>query len=326
MRPYRSLFWPILLIGVGVVWLLGNLNLIPDVSLIGLLRLWPVLLIVAGLDLLFARSSAIIGGLIGLLAVAFVLVVLVAGQSLGLSSQPELIRETFSEPLGDASAAHITLDLEAAPTHLEAAVDSNDLIHADIDYFGAVQFEVSGSDVKRVRLSTSNDSLNWMYFTTAPRRDWRISLAPQIPLDLTIDSGSGSANLDLSGLTLSDFALDSGSGSIDLSLPAGDEAYQAMVDSGSGSVDIDVPCGAGITLQLDGGSGARNVNVAEDCPLRVEVRDGGSGAIRLPSTLERISGSGGEDEGVWESSDYSEALPHIFIRVLSQGSGSLTVR
>jgi len=28
-RGYRSIFWPILLVGVGVIWLLANLEIIP---------------------------------------------------------------------------------------------------------------------------------------------------------------------------------------------------------------------------------------------------------------------------------------------------------
>ena len=53
---YRSLFWPILLIGVGVVWLLGNLGYIPMPSLRMLIRLWPLILIVITvvLSLLYA--------------------------------------------------------------------------------------------------------------------------------------------------------------------------------------------------------------------------------------------------------------------------------
>ena len=54
-RRYRSLFWPVILIGIGVLWLLGNLGIIEPVSLGGLLRFWPVLLIVAGLDMDFRR-------------------------------------------------------------------------------------------------------------------------------------------------------------------------------------------------------------------------------------------------------------------------------
>jgi len=45
---YRSLFWPIVLIGIGVVWLLGNLGILTGANLVVLFRLWPLVLIVVG--------------------------------------------------------------------------------------------------------------------------------------------------------------------------------------------------------------------------------------------------------------------------------------
>ena len=43
---YRSMFWPVILIGVGVIWLLSNLGLLPAASIAWLLNLWPLILIV----------------------------------------------------------------------------------------------------------------------------------------------------------------------------------------------------------------------------------------------------------------------------------------
>ena len=53
-KTYRSFLWPILLIGVGVIWLLSSLGIIPSANLAALVSLWPLILIVIGLDLLFA--------------------------------------------------------------------------------------------------------------------------------------------------------------------------------------------------------------------------------------------------------------------------------
>jgi hypothetical protein len=63
---YRSGFWPVVFLGVGTIWLLGNLGYLPGLNLYALASLWPLLLIGLGLDLLIGRRSFWIGVLIGL--------------------------------------------------------------------------------------------------------------------------------------------------------------------------------------------------------------------------------------------------------------------
>ena len=110
---YRSLFWPILLIGVGAFWLLANLDILPDVNFRFLLRLWPVALIAFGLDVLFARKSPLLGALIGVGAVALVIALVFFAPDLGIETSGELKTLEFSEPLGGADEARVVLDLES---------------------------------------------------------------------------------------------------------------------------------------------------------------------------------------------------------------------
>lgn len=325
-RSYRSLFWPILLLGVGVVWLLSNLGYITPVNWVSLLRLWPVLLIVAGLDLLFGRTSSVLGGLIGLLAVAFIVFMLVAGPGLGVTRAPELIRDHFTEPVGEATSATVSLALGSTPSRVYALDEASDeLFDATIEHFGQASFTASGEQTKTVRLSLNPAGVNWLDTLGAPARRWEIGLSRRIPLDLTINSGSGSVSLDLEGLLLDRLSVDSGSGSIQVRLPDTPGPYQAHMESGSGSVRVDVPCSAGIALHVDGGSGSQNLDVPNDCPLRVEVRDSGSGSIRLPGNLERVEGRAGQDQGVWQSSDYETSRPHVWIVLDGHGSGSFNL-
>jgi len=82
-RQQRSLFWPVLLIGVGIALLLSQLGVIAAISWGLLLRFWPVLLIVAGLDLLLGRRAPILGTLLGILVLALVLGLLALGPAAG---------------------------------------------------------------------------------------------------------------------------------------------------------------------------------------------------------------------------------------------------
>jgi hypothetical protein len=322
-RPYRSFFWPILLIGIGVIWLLGNMNLIPAVSLGVLFRLWPILLIVAGLDLLFGRFSPVIGAVIGLLAVAAIVVLLFAAPALGLPAAPEVVTEQFTEPIGQATSATILLDLSSPRTTISALSNSENLLDATLQHLGNARLTSSGVENRRLSLSTVGTTTNWFDVVGSGPRRWDIGLSPSIPMELTIDSGSGGGDFDLSGLMLTRLSIDSGSGSIELDLPDSEDAYEARINSGSGSVRVDVPC-SNIELRMDSGSGSIQVNVPADCPLRVEVLSGGSGSVNLPNSLDQVRGD--NDEGEWQSSDYSSAAERLLIIMEDQGSGSFSVR
>lgn len=66
----RDLFWPVLFVGFGLLWLLVNLNRLPFDNLGVLIGLWPALLMAAGLDLMVGRRWPVVGALLGALVAA----------------------------------------------------------------------------------------------------------------------------------------------------------------------------------------------------------------------------------------------------------------
>ena len=88
---YRSFFWPVLMLGAGVIWLLINMNIISTENLRILYDLWPILLIIAGLDVLFSRKLAFIGALLALLAITAVIYVLIYGSPFAFLSTAGLL-------------------------------------------------------------------------------------------------------------------------------------------------------------------------------------------------------------------------------------------
>ena len=55
MSTRRGVFWPLLLIALGLIFLLQNFGVISGVSWLAVASLWPLLLILIGLDIAFAR-------------------------------------------------------------------------------------------------------------------------------------------------------------------------------------------------------------------------------------------------------------------------------
>lgn len=326
-RRYRSFFWPTVLIGVGLVWLLANLGIISPVSINSILRLWPLILIVLGLDLLFGHRASWAGALIGILAVAAVIGFLVFGTQLGIQTSNTAMTETFSEPAGDASSANFYLELSSEPVEIYSLTASDKLIDAKIGHTGTIDFSVTGDQSKTVRIAKYSDPGNWLTWDFSLNSlKWDIGLTPALPVDITLDGGSGSVNADLSGLQLNSLHADMGSGSSRFTLPRSDQAYEAVINSGSGSVSLDLPAETNLTLYLDSGSGSLNVNLPKDTAVMIEVLDSGSGSLNLPDVLQSVSGSYGDGMGKWQTAGYDSAAVKIHIQVTNRGSGSVNFR
>ncbi len=325
-RRDRSLFFPIVLIGVGVVWLLVNFGLIQGFTLGRLLRLWPLFLIAAGLELLVGRGRAWISAVIGLLTVGAAVALLMYGQQLGLAQGSALKTESFSAPLDNATRAQVTLDLAQYAAQVGPTTAASNLVEADLAFTGAAVFDVSGSGSaqKSVRVGVTNDFSDPFAFMDDFDAQWQIGLSPAVPLDLTIDGGSGSADFQLQTLDLEALTLDAGSGQIDLALPAG-AAYDATIIGGSAGIDITVLAGTQATLRFDGGSGGLTIEVPDGLAVRLEVQDSGSGGVRHPNGWETVR-AGNNDEGVWQTPGFDTASLQFTIIVTDLGSGSVTVR
>lgn len=329
---YRSLFWPIVLIGVGVFWLLGNLDILPEYSLWTLFRLWPLALIVIGLDIMIGRRSPVIGGLIGLGAVALVLVLVFAGPSLGLTPpEAELITERFTERIGNATSARINLDLDIGKTTLDALSDPNTLIDAEITHVGEINFAVQGDKQKTISISHRASQFvfdDWFWTTDIDieRTWWAISLSPELPLTLNIDGSVGQSIIDLSELQIEDLEVDGDIGDFQITLPAMEKTYDVDINGGIGAFEVILERGAAVNLTIDGDVGEFVIDVPADAAVRLDA-DIDIGNINVPSNFVRLS-SGDDligESGVWETPGFDDAQVKIVI-VFKGGVGDLTVR
>jgi len=322
-RSYRSLFWPIVLIGVGVIWLLGAMGVISNVSWPMLASLWPLILIVIGLDILIGRRSSIGGAIVGLITVAAVAFMLLVGPSLGLATSGTLKTETLSSEIGSATAANINLNLASQPVTMTALTDKTSLLSGEIDYYGTLDFSDSGTPTRRIRLAQSGAS--GFRFSWDPNARWDIGLTPNLPIDLTIDGGSGSSNLDLSELRLTSFSIDQGSGSMTLQLPPSTQPYNADITGGSGSMSLTFPADGDLTVRLNGGSGSINIKIPTDAAVRLEIRNSGSGSVNVPDRLMAAKVFENFKEGTWETAGFDQAAHKLIIVCDDLGSGSFNI-
>ncbi|MEA2008001.1 MAG: DUF5668 domain-containing protein, partial [Chloroflexota bacterium] len=262
----RSIFWPLLLIGGGVVLLMSNLGYIPQFSWNVLWRLWPLALVALGIEIIFGRRSRV-----GAILSGFLILVLITGAVAlaffapdipyfnKFTQQNEWRTEHIEHPLGEIESATVTIDWTSVSGYLSALNDSPNLIAGDIIFQGDLIFDANVRGGQADVTVDSRFSGTWFSssFVNAPDAKWDIGLTPNVPLALNLDAGSGSCDFALSDLQLSNLFLDSGSGSIELSLPS-ESTFQAIIDSGSGSVTIHIPDSVGVRVEIDSGSGSFN--------------------------------------------------------------------
>ena len=310
-RRAPSFFWPLVLIGAGALLLLSNLGYLSWSSWTVLLRLWPVLLIALGIDVLFGRRSmagAVISGLLMLILLGGVVALVFFAQQIPAFS--ELARpaewrvEQIEYPLSGLERARILVDWSSVPGTLHALEDSANLIEGEIAYRGELVFDVRARGAEAdVELDQRFSGVWFGPLDTLRGGDqrWLVELSPDVDLDLKLNGASGRCEADLRGLQLSGLDVDVGSGSIELSLP-GENTFDAVIEGGSGALTISVPDDVGVRVVLESGSGS--------------FRPG-----------ERFTLASGErdDDGVWETGNWQTADEQIELRI-DQGSGSMTIR
>ncbi len=325
----HSLFWPIMLIGAGAIWLLYNLNMIPDENLWMLVRLWPVLIILAGINILFSRRLAILGAVLGLLVMAGAAYILLYGDELDFVSSPEPTVETFSVEMGNTTSSDINLDLSFPEASLHALSDNGELFLAVIGHFGDVNFTVSGEEEKTINLKQIGWESGYQWLQSKLEGEvmaWDIALSPSIPLALAIDGSIGKSELDLSDLRLSDFEYDGGTGASTIILPESREGYETRIESGTGMVTVVLPEDSNLTIRVDSGTGQIIFDAPEGVDLKVEVQSGGTGDLLSPLWLIKTSGAMDVDEGIYQTDGFEDAQYKITIIIEDIGTGSIVIK
>jgi len=261
--PHRpSLFWPLLLIGLGLLLGLQTLHLLPASLWLALAQLWPVLLVLLGLDLLMGpRSARATAALVAAGAL------LVAGSltwaAVRASQAPPGSTETLIQTVNGADRLEADLEFHTGQLNLSALGPSDHLLEGSAQSGPAetVQqsYSVSGG-VGRLALAQHLDPLLAPFLARrAPSAQWQVLLTRNLPLALTVDTGDGAAALDFNQLHLTDLDLTTGLGETRVTFAPG-QAATASLHSGLGAVRINLPAGFPVRLRVS--SGAAQVSLA----------------------------------------------------------------
>lgn len=231
MRSGR-LFWAVVLIVLGFLFLGANLGLLST----NVWRLfWPAFLVLLGVWFL-------------------------VGSSLKGSSGLEMEEATVD--LGNAQSASVTVKHGAGQLNLSGSAGAGKLVSGSFANGLDARVQDVGGRLQVVLQPPSRvfpDVIFPVGWVSGRGLAWDFSLTKEIPLDLIFEIGAVDAHLDLTDLKIKDLALKTGASSTEIKLPAAAGSTYFKVEAGAASVDITVP--QGVAARIESKSGLASVEV-----------------------------------------------------------------
>lgn len=306
----RSLFWPLVLIATGVVWLLVSMNVIPAANLWALTYIWPYVLIALGVGLILRSYLPAAGWIVSALIVLGAVAAVVYAPQLGWAGGPNL---AFGPDFGGAVAGSGKIKSETREVQGFLAVSVN--YPADVliqqGKVEAVKVEADDNLLPQLRTDVENGTL----IIENKEQPWskRVNPTKRVKITITVKDlneieFSSAGNLMVDGLKTEALRLNlngvgqmtfndldvrqlearlSGAGNIEANGTA--EELDIRI-SGVGGFDAPKLESQVATVRISG-AGSATVNVVDDLTARVS----GAGSVKYygsPTLHEDVSGAG----------------------------------
>ncbi len=224
-RRWGDVWLPLMLIGLGALFLVSN------VLDLDLYKLWPLLLVLIGLAIL-------------------------AGWRVSPGKTGEI-----RQPLEGATAAEVSISPGVSRLSIAALAEPTLLIQGSVTAGRGrtvePHFQLQG-DTARFRLKSRVQFpfpglIGWREYHT-----WDLGLNPGVPTHLTIKAGVGESFLDLSDLKLTHLKIDAGVGRTDVTLPRQGQ-IDARIEAGVGEVSVRIPRDMAARIRVSSGLGSTRV-------------------------------------------------------------------
>lgn len=253
-RP--GILGPMILIAIGVVLLLNQMGRLPGDFWWTLWRYWPVVLILAGIEVLMGISRSrlvyFLGVLLALVVIAGLVGYAILRGDSAVGVQSSGATETISHPLQDAERALVNLRLVAGSIELTAASDSPNLVE------GRVQYSKRSNQVDD-RFEVRNGRAEWMMRSNQGSKLvvsggdwndlWQLKLNRRVPLSLNVEMAAGSVDADLRGLKVTDAQVDVVAGTATIRVPESAGTTRVTVKIAVGEINIIIPAGTAIRVR-----------------------------------------------------------------------------
>src|SRR5438552_16844686 len=256
MYRNRGLLFPLLLIAIGAIVLLANVGVISSDALVRLGDLWPLLLVILGLQLILSqalpRQQAT---LIGLAATAVIVIAAVAHASLAPATNFGTRQANVSDRLGGLTAATLDLGYSGATVNIQGATNLGDsLYQAHVEYPGSDDPPTISLDHESGTLAIDEPSgFSPLRLIGAGRRHGVIALTDRIPWTIKVSGGVANAHLDLRRLQLAKVEISGGASRMDAQLPRPRGTAVIDISGAVSNLTLRAPADARLRVAVSGG-------------------------------------------------------------------------
>ncbi|TGE37758.1 hypothetical protein E4K67_13675 [Desulfosporosinus fructosivorans] len=264
---FTSISRGLLLIAIGVIFFLINYDILSWSFWFHVADLWPLILILAGIGLLFSRK-------IPLSAVLLVFLLSMVGYSMVMGDKPlpgqmnnffhtgTTESKQINVPLpSDVKKASVDLQLGGAKvyvTALDSEVSEPQLMTGK--YQGTKQNDAVGREVLDLSTQQSGDTLDVTLSSTAFGRnsdpikwsDLELNLSRKVHYDLDVAAGAINGTMDLSNLLVDNFKISTGASNFEMEFGDTGITTRGKIDSGASKLTLVIPENVGITIRLNG--------------------------------------------------------------------------
>ncbi len=264
---YTSISRGLLLITIGVIFFLLNYDILSWSFWFHVADLWPLILILAGIGLLFSRR-------IPFSAVLLVFLLSMVGYSMVMGDKPipgqmnNLLHTGATEskqinvPLpSDVKKARVNLKLGGAKVSvaaLDSGVSEPQLMTGN--YQGTKQSDAVGREVLGLGTQQSGDTLDVTLSSTSFGKnsdaikwsDLELNLSKKVHYDLDMSAGAINGTMDLSNLLVDNLKISTGASNFELEFGDTGIATHGEIDSGASKLTLVIPENVGVTIRLKG--------------------------------------------------------------------------
>jgi hypothetical protein len=285
------------LIFLGGVFLLQNIGWLPANAWANLWRLWPLILVLAGLELMFGgRVPAVVLAAIALFAVALALVAVTPSVPFMATPSTATVARTFETPTNGASQASVTIHYGGGRLGVGPLVDGAPSALASMRYDGPQgaapepQYTVRDGIGQLEYTAAGRTGVAFGPFGGAgsPSGSMDVNLSTAVPItSLSVQTGATDAHMDLSELRLGNLQVALGAASAWIRLPA-TGVTTARVNGGAATITLEIPQGVAAQIRQRGGLSTFNLDQS-----------------RFPPA----------GEGVYRSADYDSAANRVDLEI-----------